>query len=526
MKKLTYLGLIGIASIALTACDTSGGKTWDNYFQIDQSQYKVTFNDLRTAYVYEAEANQKGDVKALVVPVELKNYSADKLPAGREGTKEDIEKAIFGGDSSEDPEMAWESLHTFYYKSSYGQCNITGTVTDWYYIDLTPTEFSKTYGTDSLVAEISDYYRKGEGKDQINLDEYDANNDGFVDLLLMVYSCPTGADNLSDSTFWAYTTQHSNPTAKDESGNPTQEALDNPFFSRYWWASYTFMYEDGYYENGVHKSWTNTQIKNNEAKIDTHTFIHESGHGLGLADYYSYDYDGGAPMGGVDMMDNNVGDHNAYSKALMGWISPYVPTGDAKITLRPFETSGDAIIIPAREANWKEHSYSLLDEYYIIQYDTPEGLAYDDGLDAYAGNYPVYYNVPGVRILHTDSRIGTFRNDNGKKVFGQYVSKPWLNDSSYWSDFAHDNTPSRTVNGFNLLELIKPDGTAFTTGRADNSCLFQTGDILKDREMNTLNPYSDPLNRQNYRLGFEIEIGKMDENGVEIIMRAIEAPAE
>lgn len=524
MKQVKVLTLLALGTMVLTACDNGGnGGSSDNYFQINQDEYTVTFNDLRTAYVYEAEANQKGDIKALVVPVELKGYSADKLPAGREGTKEDIEKAIFGKDSTEDPEMAWESLASFYYKSSYGQCKFSGEVTDWWYVDMTPMDFSKTYSTNQLVADISDYYRLGEGKNEINIDEYDANNDGFVDILMMVYSCPTGADGLKDSTFWAYTTQKTNPdgVAKDENGNPTPEALENPFFSRYWWASYRFMYEDGYYENGKHKDWTDSQIANNEAKIDTHTYIHETGHGIGLADYYSYDYDGGAPMGGVDMMDNNVGDHNAYSKALLGWISPYVPTGDTTITLRPFETSGDAIIVPSRTANWKEKSYSLLDEYMVIQYDTPEGLAVDDGLDAYAGSYPVYYNEPGVRIMHVDSRIGTFTNDNGTKKFGQYVQKPWLNTEEYWSDFAHDNTPSRTVNGNNLIELIKPDGTAFKTGRADNSCLFQTGDVLKDRTMNSIDLTSDPLNRKNYQLGFEIEIGEMTSEGVQIIFRAV-----
>jgi len=60
--------------------------------------------------------------------------------------------------------------------------------------------------------------------------------------------------------------------------------------------------------------------------IDAHMLVHETGHMLGLEDYYSYS---GLenPCGGVDMMDLNVGDHDAYSKMVLGWVNPYVVDG-------------------------------------------------------------------------------------------------------------------------------------------------------------------------------------------------------
>ena len=72
-----------------------------------------------------------------------------------------------------------------------------------------------------------------------------------------------------------------------------------------------------------------------EDKLDTHTYIHETGHFLGLNDYYS-DTPTYSPIGKHDMMDANVGDHNSYSKMLLGWTKPYLVTGNGTIDLNEF----------------------------------------------------------------------------------------------------------------------------------------------------------------------------------------------
>ncbi len=76
--------------------------------------------------------------------------------------------------------------------------------------------------------------------------------------------------------------------------------------------------------------------------------IHETGHALGLPDYYDYD-DGVGPRGGVgglDMMDGNQGDHNPFSKWLLDWITPTVLGGGSHaVSLGGTAATGDALVI-------------------------------------------------------------------------------------------------------------------------------------------------------------------------------------
>ena len=82
--------------------------------------------------------------------------------------------------------------------------------------------------------------------------------------------------------------------------------------------------------------------------MDASVVIHETGHALGLPDYYDYD-DTVGPRGGVggwDPMSVNQGDHNAFSKMMLGWLTPQVvPSGSSTLTLRPSSRYPDAAIV-------------------------------------------------------------------------------------------------------------------------------------------------------------------------------------
>lgn len=104
-----------------------------------------------------------------------------------------------------------------------------------------------------------------------------------------------GIKAYSSDDFWAFTYWDiNNPDAS--SGYDVENPMAVPYCS----ASYKFLENGGY--NG---------------KPDSHTMIHETGHLMGIEDYYTYDKGGWGPAGGGDMMDQNVGDHDAFTKRFM-----------------------------------------------------------------------------------------------------------------------------------------------------------------------------------------------------------------
>lgn len=71
---------------------------------------------------------------------------------------------------------------------------------------------------------------------------------------------------------------------------------------------------------------------------------------MGLEDYYCYNASW-SPMGYVDMMDHNCGDHNSFSKFTLGWSSPKVVDKKVIIDLKPFVTTGESILLPSYNNN-------------------------------------------------------------------------------------------------------------------------------------------------------------------------------
>ncbi|MRR39007.1 hypothetical protein EG829_31040, partial [bacterium] len=121
--------------------------------------------------------------------------------------------------------------------------------------------------------------------------------------------------------------------------------------------------------------------------------IHETGHALGLPDYYDYT-DASGPKGGVgglDMMDHTWGDHNAFSKWVLDWLSPtVVASGSQTITLNPSATSPEAVLImPAITSG------DLFDEYFMVQNRRRTGN--DSGIP-----------TDGLLIWHVDATLNAY----------------------------------------------------------------------------------------------------------------------
>ena len=327
-----------------------------------------------------------GDVNVLVIPILIPGYTDFENRTFPKGTtdeekqdivKEDIKTAFFGTSD----ETGWQSVSSFYKESSFGKLNLSGTVTDWF-------DASTLYSSANEIT-ISETYKVVEAAvnwalstQNLNVRDFDSDNDGFIDGVWCVYSAEDYANNgpmTDDQNYWAYTTWGN----QDKQGNP---ANNEYYYNLFGWASYDFMYE-GYGQD----------------KVDAHTFIHETGHFLGLNDYYS-DRVTYNPIGKIDMMDANVIDHNNYSKMLLGWTKPYIVTGNATITLEAMSKANNLIVIPSDETVINNNEFDPFSEYILIELYTNDGLSYQDSQIQISEDRPLASEDIGVRIYHVDNR--------------------------------------------------------------------------------------------------------------------------
>lgn len=163
------------------------------------------------------------------------------------------------------------------------------------------------------------------------------------------------------------------------------------------------------------------------------SLTHETGHLLGLNDYYSYDtsnrkddeeaYTGGAlegGLGGMDMMDANIGEQNAFSKWLLGWLEPEIITfeeisllsEEEKVyTLHPSNEQGDALFIKLKEED------SMFTELLVIEVISQTMNARE----------LTRLEEPVVRILHVDASLDEENLQGNWRGFG------FKNENSYTS---------------------------------------------------------------------------------------------
>jgi len=414
------LGLkVGTAVITIKCADKQGIVNVEVSKGEPTASY--TYYDLDRTKVRRHSLVSKGSPKVLVVPVHISGYESNMTQENLDKIKE-----AFTGKNT-----CWESVTDFYKKSSYNQLNLDFTIMDeWYDSKLTIEDIyaerkGDDCGTSAMADHVIDWCRD---KFNSSLLDYDQDKDGYIDSLWMVYDAPnklnekyTVTHPTVDSTLaWAFVTE----SYLHSDGN-----VHNPVPKIYGWASYDFMFASG------------------EDKIDAHTYIHETGHMLGLNDYYSYGNNFKTPMGCIDMMDNNVGDHNSFSKYALGWVTPKVIESDTKITISSFEDTGEFLLIPSK--SWNQTAF---DEYFLVELVTPTGLNEMDYNNAYPENKLKGYDKPGIRIFHVDNRICRagigeiiFVHDEMLNYDGQMIfSTPISNTEAIGYTFPYDEE-SQTI---------------------------------------------------------------------------------
>ncbi len=277
--------------------------------------------------------------------------------------------------------------------------------------------------------------------------------------------------------------------------------------------------------------------------LDAHTYIHETGHLLGLKDYYSTLSPYDSPLGCVDMMDNNIGDHSAFTKFSLGWSKPIVVKEEKTITLPSFEESGDFILLTNDNFNG-----TPFDEYFTIEYITPTGLNKEDYSSPYKGNGLQGYSKGGVRISHIDNRAinssaryesdyNKFYNDpisnTAHAGYTKFLDEEKGEGALYQNTIMQKNVATAeykvldTSRAYYNAIRFKDRGNGEPTRlQSPDDSLFFEGDSF---DLSSSSPYrslmpskNDALNKyyanndSKDRFDFKIEIGEINDNGAEI----------
>ncbi len=443
-KNSMYISTIAINDSGIGGGGSQGGGDTPSNVMEEQVYNPATFDkrDLQDRMVESDGAiglPSTGTFNALVIPVQFVGTSITQAQLS------DLNSA-FNGTSAD---TGWESVSSYYKKSSYGNLNITFDIQSVYNTQYNASYYSSYQlnnvnyggqlgtrtGEEVILMEVLAYY-----ENILDLTKYDSNKDGCIDAVYLIYSAPV--DYAKADFFWAYVTWDYNDI--------TYDGLDAYY---YLFAGFDFMYED---------AGANANMKEyayagglDGLKINASTYIHETGHLLGLDDYYDYEEGKGSDegLGGSDMMDATVGDQGAYSKIMLGWVEPTVVTTTQTITIKSLQASGNCIIIPLNFNN------SYFSEYLLIDLYSAEGL---NALHASPNESYLYGGASyGARIYHVSSEITT----------------PYKND--YQSFTANNNTSSDIA----LIKLVEADGESRFSGSqgyATQNDLWHTGDVLSD----------------------------------------------
>ena len=422
--NISYLTSESNGTATIRIYKDNNSSTKERYIAPKNVKMKYSYNDLSGILLNnENVCPSIGNVNLLVIPVHIPGDNTYY----NEEVRKDIEEVFFGDSYASESQLGFSSLTEYFYESSYGQLNFQGKVTNWFDLEeYTNIQFPSeiTEGNDGTI--VTEILEKAvdwaESFENIDLSQYDNNKDGSIDGVWLVYdhldwkteyeikksSDPTYAGAGLNTAFWNF-------TGWDWLTVPN---TNKPTTSAFSWASVSMMYTSYCERNTLGAPRLNNL---SSIPLDSHVFIHETGHLMGLDDYYASDNDLYHPVGKSTMMDQNVCDLDSYSKMLLGWVTPYVVYGTSEILI-PTATSSKhgVIVIPTNHEEISElveqaniqgatknfiYEFNPFSEYIMIDLYSPDGLNEQDtfGKTIYGKDKGI--ETTGVRIYHVDSRI-------------------------------------------------------------------------------------------------------------------------
>lgn len=465
---------------------------------VEPTKLKYTMQDYydNSAYYNVSSTSTTGDLNFLVIPIWFNE--SDTYIKNKENVREDIDKA-FNADPND---IGWHSVSSFYKEESKGMLNLTVTVSDWYECGKSFTKYSdiETGSNFSLMIDAIDWYFSNSGDDR---KKYDNNGDGYLEGMYFITAIPdyVSLNSYQYSNYWPYVTYISDSKQKNTA---------KPGLNQIMWAPYNFMYdaEHAYRRAGTYYAMGDNS---NNRIIDAHAFIHESGHILGLDDYYDYSDNGYCPAGSFSMQDENIGGHDPYSVLAYGWGEVYKPTQSCEITLNPFQDTNQVILISDHEVS------SVFDEYLLIEFYTPTNLNYMDSKYTYTGRDKGPTKA-GIRLWHVDSRLAYLTASGSFCGINDLVTNPKIN-YGYGVMYAFSNSYSssyvalgKQYINYNILQFIRNDKLCNyrPTSSMSNSDLFYEGDSF------TIDNYSSQFVKGAYmnskaNLNWSFEVGEVSD---------------
>lgn len=262
-------------------------------------------------------------------------------------TKEYYQQLLFGTQVG--------SMNDYYKENSLNQMTITGEVLDWVKMDNTLDKYDEDYdagdewGIGNGVEEIV-----GKSDGRVDFSEYDQDNDGEVDNLMIIFVGDSDARN-GDA---------------DGDGNPED---NNAIWPLKWFLQTDYSTSDGVVISDFFVCVESCSMG---------TFAHEFAHNLGLPDLYDTDYSSEGVglwsiMASGGYLQDSLGQDNpahldAWSKYKLGWITPE--------TLDPVAQTDDIMLNSiARSGHCLKVEISTT-EYFLIEYRSNVAANYDAGL--------------------------------------------------------------------------------------------------------------------------------------------------
>lgn len=374
-----------------------------------------------------------GNVKIFALLIDFLDYPGASSAA-------EANSALFG-DGSLIPAnpFPYESLKNFYARSSYNQLNLSSGMTiGWYHAPYPRSAVEQSSGGQEAL--IKEAIASFDGT--VDFSQFDNDGDGQIEYFIVIW---TGPNNGWANFWWAYQTSWGDDSYQ----------VDGKKLGKYVW-----QWEGNYGDPG---------------KLSVGVVVHETGHALGLPDYYDYDDsvgpDGG--LGGLDMMAGNWGDHNSFSKWILDWLTPtVVAAGSQTITLNPSGTSQDAVVIMPDATT--SDSYR---ELFVAQ------NRYRVGNDPATDAYPVsgMYPTDGMLIWHVDGRLDVSSWD-------------WANNNSYTDH--------------KLLKLMQADGLdrIESFNAAADAAMYYTPGL-------SLGPLTNPSSRDYSGVDSGVNVTNISQSG-------------